>query len=203
MAYTPIKRIAEIQKGKIMSAEDTEKDTQQTTTEEVVNTTQVEDSTAGVGTEDTEPEYSDFERKQFERAKEAEAQVKKLRAELKALKVSQPQPRVEEKELSTKDLYALMEAKVPGQDVEEVVRAAKLLGKSVVEALQDDLVKTRLSQLADYRRSAEATNTSASKRSAAKITDEQLVQKVAEGKEVDPTAFAEARWNLFKKQQAR
>lgn len=180
-----------------MSAEDEVSDTQTETTEEVDKTEEVEATTTEVETED-KPQFTEFEKKQFERAKLAEAEVKKLKAEL----ASKTKPQTSQKqdgELAPKDLYALMEAKVPQQDVDEVIKAAKLLGKSVTEALQDDLVKTRLSQLAEFRKSAEVTSSGASKRTTTKVTDEMLIEKSEKGDDVDPEALAEARMNQRKK----
>jgi len=100
--------------------------------------------------------------------------------------------------LSSKDLYALMDAKVPQIDVDEVVKAAKILGKSVPETLQDGFMQARLKDLAEQRKTANATNTDGSRRTSAKMTDEQVVQRFYEGKSVDPEALAVARMNLKK-----
>lgn len=103
--------------------------------------------------------------------------------------------------LSPKDLYALLEAKVPQADVDEVVRASKLLGKSIPEVLNDGLIKARLKDLAEQRQTANATNTSGSKRTTVKLTDEGLVEQARQGKDVDPEALAAARINLKKAQR--
>lgn len=179
-----------------MSADDKEDiDSTNDTTEEVDNTEDVEDTDAKSEAED-KPQYTEHEQKMFERAKKAEAEAKRLKAELAK---SNPQTsQKQDGDLSTKDLYALMDAKVPQADVDEVVKAAKLLGKSIPEALEDGLVKARLSQLSELRKTSEVTNTSGSKRTSPRVTDEQVVDRMREGKNFDPDAVAEARINLKK-----
>lgn len=132
--------------------------------------------------------------------------IRGLQKSLEDLQKAKPQAQVvqtQEKQdgLSPKDLYALMDAKVPQADVDEVVRASKLLGKSIPEALNDGLVKARLRDLAEQRQTASATNTSGSKRTTAKLTDEALVEKAVNGGDVDPEALAAARINLKKSQK--
>lgn len=89
-------------------------------------------------------------------------------------------------DLSTSDLYALMGAQVPEEDVPEVQKAAKLLGVTIKEALKDPLVKTRLETLNEERKTAQAANTK-SQRSGQKTPDgAQLVQDLKEGKVPKP-----------------
>ena len=101
--------------------------------------------------------------------------------------------------MSSKDLYALMEHKVPSKHIDEVIKASKILGKSIQETLEDGFVQARLKTLVEEDQTANATNTGGSKRTTAKLTDEQIVQRYMEGKEVDPETFAQARINLRKK----
>jgi len=172
-----------------MSDEDNvELDTENQSTEEVDNTEQVEETVADTETEDLK--LKELNKKLYERAKKAEAEVKELK-----VKKPEVQP-AKEGELSSKDLFALMEAKVPSQDVDEVVRASKLLGVSIPEALKDDFVKARLSTLSEQRKSAEVSNTSGSKRTATRMTDDAIVERAMKGEEVDPEALAIARTNL-------
>lgn len=172
-------------------------DTENEPTEEVEKP-QAEATVEEAETEE-KPEYTEHEKKMFERAKKAEAEVRRLRERLKE---PPPKPQVEQKkpdELTPKDLYALMEAKVPQADIDEVIKASKLLGKSISEALQDGFVKARLKDLAEQRQTANATNTTGSKRTTTKITDDVLVEQARQGKDVDPEALATARINLLKK----
>jgi hypothetical protein len=169
-----------------------------------------EDADLNAANEDEEETIEEVRARlaQAEEAKtkaETIAENQRIRAEKAERATKGESPKAEPKatppagELAPKDLYALMEAKVPQQDVDEVIKAAKLLGKSVTEALQDDLVKTRLSQLAEFRKSAEVTSSGASKRTTTKVTDEMLIEKSEKGDDVDPEALAEARMNQRKK----
>lgn len=182
-----------------MDEESTENlDSENQATEEVVENAEVTQEEA---TE--QPEFTEAEKKLYARTKKAEADAKLAKKELAELikasdKASDKQ---EVKDISTKDLYALMDAKVPEADVDEVVRAAKLLGKSIPEALKDGLVKARLRDMAEQRETANATNTTGSKRTTAKVTDEGLVEKAMRGGDVDPEALAIARINLKKAQK--
>lgn len=137
----------------------------------------------------------ELNKKLYERAKKAESEAKELRK-----KSETPKPSVQEqKDMSSKDLYALMEHKVPSKHIDEVVKASKILGKSIPETLADGFVQARLKTLAEEEQTANATSTGGSKRTATKLSDEQIVQRYMEGKDVDPEAFALARINLRKK----
>lgn len=112
------------------------------------------------------------------RAEKAEKLAKSLR-EKKDEETEKPAPTAGE--LSTKDLYALMEAKVPQDDIDEVREYAQLKKISIAEALKAPLVKTLLSEKAEQRKTAQAANTSSSKRSSGKLSDEALLAKAAKG----------------------
>lgn len=84
-------------------------------------------------------------------------------------------------ELSTKDLYALMDAKVPQEDVDDVVEYAKFAKIPVTEALKNNVVKTILRDKAEMRNVAEATNTGASRRTSGKVSDETILSKASKG----------------------
>lgn len=115
------------------------------------------------------------------RAKAEEiARDQKIRAEKAEQEAKQNRPEKKD-DLSTEDLYALIEAKVPKEDMEEVKRAAKLLGKPIAEALNDTVVKTILSQRAEVRESALAADTGGSKRTTTKETGEDLLLKAKKG----------------------
>jgi len=178
-----------------MSAEDEVVDTQIEPTEEVVKTDEAEDASTQEAFKG-EPEYTEHEKKMFERAKKAEAEAKKLKAELAR------KPQTAEKqvgEVSLKDQYALLEAKVPADDIDEVINYAKFKGISVSEALKSSVIKATLSEKAEQRKTSEVTNTAGSRRTTVKMTDEMIVQNAAEGKSFDPEALALARINLKKK----
>lgn len=84
-------------------------------------------------------------------------------------------------DLSSKDVFSLMNAKVPEQDVEEVVRVAKGLGKSISEALQDDVVKTILSKRSEERDIANAANTGNNRRTTQKVSPDKLLENLSKG----------------------
>lgn len=86
-----------------------------------------------------------------------------------------------EDSLSTKDLYALMTAQVPQDDVDEVVKASKILNVSIQEALKDPTVQTILEKRAEYRKTAQATNTGIARPSTKKVTDEEILSKASKG----------------------
>lgn len=141
----------------------------------------------------------ELNKKLYERAKKAESEAKELKKKSETPKPNIQNNAQEQKDMSSKDLYALMEHKVPSKHIDEVVKASKILGKSIPETLQDGFVQARLKTLAEEEQTANATNTGGSKRTAAKLTDEQIVQRYTEGKDVDPEALALARINLRKK----
>ncbi len=157
-------------------------------TEEVVKT----EETATEA--ETEPQYTEFEKKQHERAKLAEAENKRLKAELEIAK-KKPQP---SQDYTLKDSIAILGAQVHTDDVDRVAKFAKDEGITIAEALKNDELKAILGIRQEHRKSAEVANTSGSKRTSTKVTDEQLIQKAMEGKDVDPAALAEAEMNVKK-----
>ncbi len=173
------------------------------TEEEVAEETQTQEETQETSNQDTSE--SDQKTDEVEQKQPKLWQVvREIQKDLKDLKKPKiPEEKVETKsekpELSPKDLYALMEAKVPQADVDEVLKASKVLGKSIPETLQDGFVQSRLKELAEQRKTAEATNTTGSKRTTTKVTDESLVEQAKQGKMPDPEALAAAEFNLQKK----
>ena len=82
---------------------------------------------------------------------------------------------------STKDLLALMEAKVSDEDIEEVEDYAKYKGISISEALKSSTVKTLLAERREKRDVANATNTGSARRSPSKQSDDVLISKASKG----------------------
>lgn len=116
------------------------------------------------------------------------------------VKRAKPEPQTEvlpkkETDLTFKDQYALMDAKVPLEDVDEVTKAAKLLGVSVSDALKDTAVQAILEKRQTLRKTADATNAGASRPTTKKVTDEQIVSKAAKGE--IPDANTEEAERLF------
>lgn len=95
-------------------------------------------------------------------------------------------------DLPSKDLYALIDAKVPQEDVEEVTRAAKALGKSISESLKDPIVKGILANRAEERTTAEAANTRTTTRSTHKVDGATLVKNLVDKGEVPEKGSPEA-----------
>lgn len=110
----------------------------------------------------------------------------KIRAEkaekiVKSTKTEQVKESPKSGDLGTKDLYALMEAKVAQDDIDDVVEYAKFKNITVQEALKSSVVKTLLSEKAEQRNVAEATNVGNSKRGSTKISDDVLLSKASKG----------------------
>ena len=83
--------------------------------------------------------------------------------------------------LSLKDSYALLNSRVHEDDVEEVVKAAKLLDKPVHEALKEPLVQSLLKTRQEYRDSAKAANTKPARPGTKKVSDEELLRDASKG----------------------
>lgn len=83
---------------------------------------------------------------------------------------------------STKDLVALMNAKVSEEDIGEVEEFARFKKISIAEALKSTTVQSILRDKAEQRKTAEATNTGSSRRSTSKVSDEFLVSNARSGK---------------------
>jgi len=128
-----------------------------------------------------EQEFSSL--KESSKKQEELANNYKIRAEKaeKAKKEDHTSKKEEDSDLSPKDLYALINAQVPQEDVEEVVKASKLLGKTVQEALNDDIVKTILETRQEFRKTAEATNTKQARPGSKKVSDDELLKKASAG----------------------
>lgn len=151
--------------------------------------------------------YKKQNNKLFERAKKAEGFEKQPDGSwVKVFKKPEAKPQVvqasqqKQPEVSLKDQYALLQAQVPADDIDEVISYAKFKGISVTEALKSSVVKATLSEKAEMRKSAEVANTSGSKRTTVKVTEDQLVEKASSGNmyDLDPETLAEADINLKK-----
>lgn len=109
------------------------------------------------------------------RAEKAEGKLKAFKPEAVTNK-SQKQG-----DLNSKDLYALMEAKVPQDDVDEVVDYAKFKGISIQDALKTNFVKTTLSEKAEQRRIADSTNVGNSRRNSGRVSIDTIISKASAG----------------------
>ena len=106
---------------------------------------------------------------------ELEDKNKKLYARVKKDEKKEPTVPSKPDELSPKDLYALMNEKVPQEDVDEVVRAAKALNLTIPEALKSNIVKSILSEKAEERTTAQATQKKGGARGVSKVSGEDLL----------------------------
>lgn len=84
-------------------------------------------------------------------------------------------------DVSTQDLYALFEAKVPQEDIEDVKEYANLKNISLAEALKSNVVKTILSEKLEMRNVAQASNVGITRRASGKVSDETLISKASSG----------------------
>jgi len=124
----------------------------------------------------------------FERAKKAEGFEKvdgKWVKKTKAAPAPAAAPVEPSNNLSTKDVLALTQAGVTADDFDEVERVAKILGKPILEALQDKTLKSILKERADERKTAEVTHTRGGARGTAKVSDADILAKAERGEVVD------------------
>lgn len=84
-------------------------------------------------------------------------------------------------EMSSKDLYALMDAKVALEDIDEVREYASLKKISISEALSSNVVKSILSDKSEQRRVSSASNVGGSKRTTNKSADSTLLENFKKG----------------------
>ena len=109
-------------------------------------------------------------------------------------------------DLSPKDLYALMENKVPKEDIDDVVQYAKFSKISVSDALETDFVTRLLADKSEKRATARATNIGNSRRGSGKPSGSSLLNNALQKGELpdsdeDLDRMIEARLEQ-KKQQA-
>jgi len=170
------------------TAEETQQDTQN----------QVEETTEE--TQEESSEQSESESHEEEKDWRAEALKQKAINERLSKKLTHKveKPEVKSSDLSTKDLYALIDAKVPETDIEEVREYAQLKKISIAEALKSTVVKTILSDNAEKRKSAEISSTGSSKRSSGKMSDAALLEKAMKGELPDSKEDMERLFNLRK-----
>ena len=95
---------------------------------------------------------------------------------------AQPAPIQKEGDLSSRDVIAIIEGKVPEQDIDDVREYAQLKNISISDALKSNVVKTILSDNAEQRKVSSASNVGSSKRAASVSSDEQLLANARAGK---------------------
>lgn len=87
-------------------------------------------------------------------------------------------------DLSPKDLYALMENKVPKEDIDDVVKYANFTKSTVEEALETDFMKKFLADKSEKRTTARATNIGNNRRGSGRISEQTLLKNASEKGEI-------------------
>lgn len=141
-----------------------------------------------VGNHD-EPETPEEQVDWRAKAEEAEAKAKELEEKNKKLyarvKKGDEKPKAEpsqKDDLTPKDLYALMNAKVHEDDVEEVSRYARSHSMDVGAALKDGKLQAILKYNEELRRTAAAQNTKPARPGSKQVSGDILVKELSEGK---------------------
>jgi len=157
-------------------------------------------------TTDEEPETSKNEdevdvelEKQKELANNYKIRAEKAEAEAKKLKLKKEKVKEESPELSQKDVIFLAKADIPEDLIDEVVDYAKYKGISVAESYNSSTMQALISEKKEEAKTAEATQVRGGQRGAMKQSEESIIEKARQGKEIDPEKVAEARMALKKK----
>jgi hypothetical protein len=87
--------------------------------------------------------------------------------------------------LNDKDTIAILRNNVHDDDIDFVKDYAKFKNTSVAEVLKLDEVKATLATKAEYRKTAEVTNTAPTRKGINKVSDDVLVKNLSEGKVPD------------------
>lgn len=112
------------------------------------------------------------------------ARNQKIRAEKAEEKPNKPTitaKKDDDSNLSSVDTIAIIKANVHEDDIEEVIKASKLLGKSISETLKDSTFKTILNTREEERKTAEATNTNTAKPGTKQVSGDELKQNLSKG----------------------
>lgn len=126
------------------------------------------------------------------RAEKAEAEVEKLKPKPAAAAAST----AADDQLSTTDMYILSSRQVHPDDLAEVQKAAKLLGKTIAETLDDTTFAPILASRVEKRKVANGTNTGSGRPGATGNTDAELMDNFKKG--VVPAAGTPEAERLYK-----
>lgn len=151
------------------------------TSEAEVTTPEVEVVTVTEVPEEVETEESPEEMKERLAKLEEVAENQRKRAE-KAERLLKAKPPTDVNTLPSKDLVAIMNAKVPEEDIDEVVEYAKYRKTSISEILKDPIMKATLDLRAEERNTAIAANTTTSRRGSSRVPDDVLLSNANHGK---------------------
>lgn len=132
--------------------------------------------------------------KKEEEAKGQKARAEKAEGELKKLKPTEKKS--EENNLSMRDAIVLAKADIPEEDIDEVTDYARFKGITIAEALKSGVVKATLSEKAEARKTAQATQVRQTRPQNTKSDGHTILQNAKEkGEDAIPsggTAEAEA-----------
>lgn len=79
------------------------------------------------------------------------------------------------------DLVAVAKADLDEEGLQEVMDYAKFKNISISEALKSSVVKATLAEKAEYKKSAEATYTTGSRKGVSKVSDSSLLENARKG----------------------
>jgi len=104
----------------------------------------------------------------------------------KWVKKEKPAPEIKKEiegtgDITKTELYSLVKANVPDEDVDEVVIYSRSHNITATEALKKPELKAILRTRKEYRKTAEAANVGASRVGTFKISDEDLLNKASKG----------------------
>jgi len=92
------------------------------------------------------------------------------------------EPKQSTSELSSKDVFVLIEAKVSTDDIDDVVAYAKFKNISVADAVKDSTMKAILADKVEKRNTANATSTGKQTRTQTRSSDDAILKGFREGK---------------------
>ncbi len=98
--------------------------------------------------------------------------------------------------MSLKDIRALQD--IHDDDMEEVIAYAKFKGISISEAKKSPIIQTHLRTKEEERQTAAATNISGGRRGTSKLSEEELLEKIATESLSDDEMVAAARAKIQK-----
>jgi len=112
------------------------------------------------------------------------ARNQKIRAEKAEEKPNKPTTTAkkdDDSNLSSVDTIAIIKANIHEDDIEEVIKASKILGKSISETLKDATMRSILNTREEERKTAEAANTNTAKPGTKQVTGDELKQNLSKG----------------------
>jgi len=116
------------------------------------------------------------------------ARNQKIRAEKAEEKPSKPTTTAkkdDDSNLSSVDTIAIIKANIHEDDIEEVIKASKILGKSIGETLKDATMRSILNTREEERKTAEAANTNTAKPGTKQVSGDELNQNLSKGQVPD------------------